>query len=327
MAADAMEAPIDTDALIYGVNQRSAGPLLRRRLLEVDGDPGRRLADLRAAGLTQAVLLDTCERLDVVAAGSKPEVLRERLPPLRAAWGQVEAEEVAAQAYLLEGEAAVRHLFAVASSLDSEILGEPQVLGQVKESHRAASTAGMTGPFIDRLFEAAYAAAKRVRSETGLAAQPVTIAAAALQVARRIHGTLDRSTALIAGLGQAEALQRAKAYVEAGADMILIHSKQKTPDEIDAFIAAWDGSAPLVLVPTAYPEMTVDRMRASDKVGMAIWGNHAVRAAVTAMQDIFSRILKDGGIHGVDKDIVPVTEVFRLQDMDRVKEIEQQFLR
>lgn len=138
---------------------------------------------------------------------------------------------------------------------------------------------------------------------------------------------IARVEALIAGLGQAEALKRAKAYVEAGADMILIHSKQKTPDEIDAFIAAWDGSVPLVLVPTAYPEMTVDRMRASGKVGMAIWGNHAVRAAITAMQDIFSRILKDGGIHGVDKDIVPVTEVFRLQDMDRVKEIEQQFLR
>lgn len=136
-----------------------------------------------------------------------------------------------------------------------------------------------------------------------------------------------RVEALIAGLGQAEALKRAHAYVEAGADLILIHSKQKTPDEIEALIAAWDGSAPLVLVPTAYPEMTVERIRSSGKVGMVIWGNHAIRAAVTAMQDIFARILADGGIHQVDNAIVPVAEVFRLQDMGEIKRIEQRFLR
>ena len=84
-----MESQKENDALIFGVNQRTAGPLLRQRLLEVDGDAARRLADLRAAGLTQAVLLDTCERVDVVAAASEAEVLRERLPDLLAAWGQV----------------------------------------------------------------------------------------------------------------------------------------------------------------------------------------------------------------------------------------------
>ena len=124
-----------------------------------------------------------------------PEAARgERLPDLLAAWGRCEAAGPGgAAAYLLEGAAAVRHLFAVAASLDSEILGEPQVLGQVKESHRAAAAAGMTGPALDRLFEAAYAAAKRVRSETAMAEQPVTIAAsAALQIAAAIHGDLGR---------------------------------------------------------------------------------------------------------------------------------------
>ena len=136
-----------------------------------------------------------------------------------------------------------------------------------------------------------------------------------------------RVEALIAGRGQEEALKRAAAYVEAGADLILIHSKQKTPDEVEAFIAAWSGAVPLVLVPTAYPEMTVERIGASGKVGMVIWGNHTVRAAVTAIQDVYKRILADGGIHTVDKDIVPVAEVFRLQDMDRIKDLEKKFLR
>ena len=191
-----------TGTLVFGVNQRTAGPVLRQRLLELEGNDRRRLDDLRAAGVTQAVLLATCERMDLVATLPEDSDARGKLPGLLATWAQLEEQDLAAQSYLLEGAAAVRHLFAVAASLDSEILGEPQVLGQVKESHRAAAAAGMTGPVLDRLFEAAYAAAKRVRSETALAAQPVTIAAAALQIARRIHGDLGRSTAMVAGLGE-----------------------------------------------------------------------------------------------------------------------------
>ena len=138
---------------------------------------------------------------------------------------------------------------------------------------------------------------------------------------------IARTEALIAGQGQTEALERAAAYADAGADMVLVHSKQKTVDEIEAFIQAWDGRVPLVLVPTAYPEMTVERMRSLGKVRLAIWGNHALRAAVTAMQQVFARILADGGIHKVEADLVTVAEIFRLQGMDGVKEIEQRFLR
>ena len=87
-----------------------------------------------------------------------------------------------------------------------------------------------------------------------------------------------RTEALIAGLGQDEALKRARAYEAAGADMILVHSKQKTPDEIEAFVKAWDGKAPIALVPTAYPQMTVARVRELKKIGLLIWGNHAIRA-------------------------------------------------
>ena len=138
---------------------------------------------------------------------------------------------------------------------------------------------------------------------------------------------IARVEALIAGLGQDEALRRAAAYAAAGAEMILVHSKQTTPAEIEAFIEAWDGAVPLILVPTAYPEMTVARIKATGKVGMVIWGNHTIRAAVTAMADTYRRILADGGIQGVDREIVPVAEIFRLQDMDRVKDTEQRFLR
>ena len=128
-------------------------------------------------------------------------------------------------------------------------------------------------------------------------------------------------------VARTEALKRARAYEAAGADLILVHSKQKTPAEIEAFARAWDGKAPLALVPTAYPQMTVARVRELAKVGLLIWGNHAVRAAVGAMRQTFARIRRDGGIHGVEADIASVDDVFDLQGMGKVKADEKRFLR
>ena len=138
---------------------------------------------------------------------------------------------------------------------------------------------------------------------------------------------IGRTEALIAGLGEAEALRRAAAYERAGADMILVHSKQKTADEVESFVRAWSGKAPIVLVPTAYPEMNAERIKALGKVKMVIYGNHAIRASVTAMKDVFARIRLDGGIHNVNKDIVTVEEIFRLQGMEKMKTDETRFLK
>ena len=137
---------------------------------------------------------------------------------------------------------------------------------------------------------------------------------------------IARTEALIAGLGEAEALKRAAAYEAAGADMILIHSKQKTPDEVESFVRAWSGRIPVVIVPTAYPEMNEARIRALGKIAIVIYGNHAIRAAVTAMQGVFAQIIADRGIHNVNKNIVPVEEIFRLQKMAQVKADEKAFL-
>jgi len=138
---------------------------------------------------------------------------------------------------------------------------------------------------------------------------------------------IARTEALIAGMGQAEALKRAAAYELAGADMILVHSKQKTPDEIESFVKAWTGKLPIAIVPTAYPQLNEARIRALSKIGMVIYRNHAIRAAVTAMQNTFARIIADGGIHAVDQDLVTVDEIFRLQRMDQIKAAERKFLR
>ncbi|WP_413742735.1 phosphonopyruvate hydrolase [Sodalis sp. RH15] len=138
---------------------------------------------------------------------------------------------------------------------------------------------------------------------------------------------IARVEALIAGLGQAEAQKRGLAYQEAGADAVLIHSKQTTPDEILSFIAAWQGSIPLVLVPTAYPQLTEADVAALGKVGIVIYGNHAIRAAVGAMRSVFAQIRRDGGIREVDKTLPAVNEIIELQDDARMRRIEGKFLR
>ncbi|WP_050424546.1 isocitrate lyase/phosphoenolpyruvate mutase family protein [Bradyrhizobium tropiciagri] len=138
---------------------------------------------------------------------------------------------------------------------------------------------------------------------------------------------IARTEALIAGLGEAEALHRASAYVDAGADMILIHSKEKDPLEIESFSRAWNKLVPLVIVPNAYPDLDAERVKALGNIRMMIYGNYGVRAAATAMQETFRRIIADGGVQNVHKDILPVEEVFRLQRMDEIKAAEARFLR
>lgn len=138
---------------------------------------------------------------------------------------------------------------------------------------------------------------------------------------------IARVEALIAGHGQAEAKHRGERYADAGADAILIHSKSKTPDEIVAFINAWERDTPLVIVPTAYPQLTEKDIIELRKVKMVIYGNHGIRAAVTGMEQVFKQIRSDGGIQNVDKTIVPVTHIFDLQGVPQMKENEKKYLR
>jgi phosphoenolpyruvate phosphomutase len=143
------------------------------------------------------------------------------------------------------------------------------------------------------------------------------------------HGliVIARTEALIADLGLDEALKRGMAYAEAGADLLLVHSKCKTPDEIVAFTERWQGKIPLVIVPTAYPDLTEAKVRALGKIRIVIYANHAIRAAVGAMRAVFAQIRRDGGIHQVDKQIASVEDIFELQRVPAMKAAEKKYLR
>jgi phosphonopyruvate hydrolase len=136
-----------------------------------------------------------------------------------------------------------------------------------------------------------------------------------------------RTEALIAGLGVPEALRRGESYVEAGADAVLVHSKQTSPQEIVSFCTAWRAGVPLVLVPTSYPELSFADIARLRKVGLIICGNHAIRAAVAAMRSVFGRIIHDGSLASVDADIATVADIFALQGDARMRQLEKAYLR
>ena len=160
------------------------------------------LGELAGSGLKQCMVISTCDRIEIQAVHASPAAAIATVTSALAARAGAAAEDVTSQIYSLVGAAAVRHMFAVAASLDSSVVGEPQVLGQVKASHRSAVGAGTAGPELEAVLQAAYGAAKQIRSETAIALGPVTLATSAISVARDIHGDLARCTALLIGGGE-----------------------------------------------------------------------------------------------------------------------------
>ncbi len=182
--------------VVVGANHRSSAAATRDRLfVEPERIPAL-LERLREGGMTQAVLLSTCARVEVQGAHHDPAAAARAVRRLFAEISGLGEAEIDAETYVLDGVDAVRHIFSVAAALDSPVVGEPQVTGQVKEGHALARAAGMTGPETESALQAAYSAAKRVRTETAIGAGPVSIAAAAVQLARDVHGDLERCRGL-----------------------------------------------------------------------------------------------------------------------------------
>ena len=189
---------------LVGLSHHSAPVELRERLALDDvaaGELGRRLLD-QVPGLEECALLSTCNRVEVVGCGDLSAadpaavvgVLRNGRP--------LDDDEIHRHLYLHEDRAAARHLFRVASSLDSMVVGEPQILGQVKAFYEAAVRAGTAGAILHRAFHKAFSTAKRVRSETGIGGRNVSVSSVAVELAMQIFESLSDKTALLIGAGK-----------------------------------------------------------------------------------------------------------------------------
>lgn len=200
--------------VVVGANHRSSTVTLRDIIFVEDAKAPALLRRLGERGLAQALLLATCDRVEVQGLAADPEAAHDAVAAVLAARAGLDPATLKGQLYRLSAEDAVRHIFAVAASLDSAVLGEPQVLGQVKASHRLAREAGAVGAELEAALQAAYGAAKRVRTETAIAAGPVSIVTTAVELAREVHGELAPLAGLLIGTGDmgqlmAEELRRA----------------------------------------------------------------------------------------------------------------------
>jgi glutamyl-tRNA reductase len=188
---------------ILGINHKTAPVALREK---VAFSEERLLAALRTLrqenGVTEAVILSTCNRTELYWAGSASGA--ELSLWLERHHG--DNLDLASSLYVHQERRAIEHAFSVASGLDSMVLGEAQILGQLKDAYRLAQEAGSTGPALNKLFQAAFSTAKRVRSETQIGANAVSIASATVSLARRVYADLGARTALLIGAGEMIAL-------------------------------------------------------------------------------------------------------------------------
>jgi len=136
---------------------------------------------------------------------------------------------------------------------------------------------------------------------------------------------IARIEAFIAGWGLDEALRRAEAYYQAGADALLVHSKEKTPDEIFAFMKEWGDTCPVVIVPTMYYATPTEQFEKAD-ISTVIWANHNLRAAISGMRDISRQIHESRSLVNVEDSIATVKDVFALSGQTELKEAEQRYL-
>ncbi|MBN2576247.1 MAG: glutamyl-tRNA reductase [Deltaproteobacteria bacterium] len=194
--------------IVVGLSHRSAPVAVRERLAVAPTDLPLRLAELKQrVDAGEMLILSTCNRVEVVAAPSAPGPCSDSELGNRIADAlESAAPGVRPHLYLREERSAIEHLFRVACSLDAMVVGEPQILGQLKEAFAAARSAGTIGPWLNRAFEHAFRVAKRVRSETALGAGQVSIPTVAVDLAREIFSELDGHRVVLVGTGEIASL-------------------------------------------------------------------------------------------------------------------------
>jgi glutamyl-tRNA reductase len=254
------------ELFLVGLSHKSA-PIEVREKVALSGDPLKAaLAELKdTPGVAEAFVVSTCNRVEVF-------VLADSETPARGFFISRSAES-GDHLYLKSGSDAVRHLFRVSASLDSMVLGEQQILGQVKEAYGLASAAQAAGGYLSRLCNRAFATAKRVRTETEIGRGATSMSQVAVELVAKIFGDLKGRTIALVGAGKMGALS-AKALSVLGADTILVTNRSPErglalAEQVGGTFRDWEGleavlvEADVVIVSTGAPSYVVTRERVS----------------------------------------------------------------
>ena len=207
---------------LIGVNHKTAPIALRERVaISRDDLPETTRALADTPGVVECMIVSTCNRVEILAAVEDPEV---QLTGFLSDHFGIDPSVLGPHLYEYRDQEAVRHLFRMAASLDSMVVGEPQILGQVKEAFAAARAAATVGGQLEHLLQSAFAAAKRARSETGIGSNSVSIASVAVDMARKIFGSLQGRTVFLVGAGKMSEIA-ARHLVQQGAGAILVTNR------------------------------------------------------------------------------------------------------
>jgi glutamyl-tRNA reductase len=227
--------------VLVGISHRTAPVEIRERMSIHESRLAEALADLvRRDGVQEGLILSTCNRLDLAAAGDEGREVEPAVRRFLADYHHCDLAAYERYLYWQSGREAVRHLFRVASSLDSMILGEPQILGQFRQAYQTASQAGALSGVLRDVAAQALAAGRRVRRETGLGTTAVSVSYAAVELAKKIFGNLNGKTVFILGAGKMSELA-ARHLESSGARSIMVANR--TYDRARELAEAFHGTA------------------------------------------------------------------------------------
>ncbi len=300
------------DLLVLGVSHRTAPVAVRERLAVVPEAMESVLAALAALpSIREAALLSTCNRVEIYAAVDRDrDRAAQGLGDALARHAGVTALELGAHLYERRDADAVQHLFRVAASLDSLVLGEPQILGQTKQAHETARRHGSAGPILNACFQGAFRVARRVRRETEIARNPVSISSVAIELARQVFGGFAGREVLVVGAGKMSELA-ARTLRTHGATLTVTNRTRARADELavrfGASVRDWSdlagalGAADIVIASTGAqrPVLTLEMLR---QVQRARRGRPLFLLDIAVPRDVEPEAGKLDGIYLADID-------------------------
>ncbi|MBW2238860.1 MAG: glutamyl-tRNA reductase [Deltaproteobacteria bacterium] len=191
------------DIVLMGLNHKTAPVTLRECLAFSEDETFAALkAFQESPAISEAMLISTCNRVEVLMATSDTSNAADTVRVFFSEFKNLPVSEFEKSLYIHEGDDAVRHIFRVASSLDSMVVGEPQILGQIKTAYQIATSKKTSGVLLNKLLHRTFSVAKRVRSETGIGDHAVSISYAAIELGRKIFGTFEEKKVLLIGAGE-----------------------------------------------------------------------------------------------------------------------------
>ncbi|MGB4223802.1 MAG: glutamyl-tRNA reductase [Syntrophorhabdus sp.] len=306
---------------VFGLNHNTAPIEVRERLFVSEDTIPRLVRELQESGVDENIVLSTCNRTEFYFSCKNLDSALDKFHQALSRHFSIEREWLEKYTYLLTDEDTYRHLFLVASGLDSMVVGEPQILGQVKDAYRLATDCNTSGFFLDKVFHKTFNVAKRIRTETKVGYNPVSISAMAIELAKKIFGELKDKKTLVIGAGEMCEIALRYFKKEGVGDIYItnrtFHNAQKLADET-----------------TGIPRPFNDLQDLLEKVDMILSSTGSERPLISReLVSVVMKKRKQKPLFFIDiavpRDIEPSVndlENVYLYDIDDLKELSQQHL-